>query len=923
MNKLRYAVVKSENPKCLAKTFRLTEDGELERKPGGMMVEGSARIREANDLSEFAAQLQSLGIAEALTYGLSPAPECRIVTERRYNENPQPNAFTRSRRHFAFGDGPGIFFIDYDPDDGETLTREQLTEKLLHAVPNLFDAGAVWIPSSSSYVMNGQEDLTGLKGQRFYIPVCDASDIPRAGETLFSRLWLAGLGKIKISKSGQKLCRSIIDQSVYQPERLDFAAGAHCDPPLRQERGLPVVIPGIVQGFLNTREALPALSSQEGVRFKKLMDDAKRAVEEEALAVREQWLSERLNQVSATDRISSGDRREELSQAVEKRILGPGYNLTVVQDGVPIDVTVGEVLENRADFDRLRCLDPLEPDVYEGQACAVLYLTAGDEHLYSFAHGGCRYRLCHKRKCIVLKPGGTHLATNDVLADLQVRGDLYDRGSALVKVSEDGRMCVLDKHSLGYTLATVAEWVKPSAGCGLLPVDPPSKVCEQLMSMGHARRLRSLKQVLTAPLLLPNGRVIDERGYDPETGLYLACRNDFRLPNPHPGPQEVQEAIDRIWNVFKTFPFVGPVDRGVFLAAILTAVVRPGLTLAPAFGLDAAEQGSGKTLLARCLGIIGTGKEAVITPHVTKGGEEEIRKRIFANLLAGHSIVIWDNVIGSFDSPAFAALLTSAVYSDRRLGVSETAEVPNRAMWVVTGNNLTPAGDMPRRIAISRIEPEVMDPLSRTFDLDPAKYCEENRPQLVRDAMTLILGYRASGVDSAPGRVPTFEEWDELVRQPVAWIAEWDERFEDPFHAFKNAMQVDPQREQDGALFVALYGMYREKEFKAEDLVAVVNKVFASSNGYFSAPRATAQETAVANALVEFSSTGTGRDLTTRRIGSILRYKVGRTATGLTLRRRRVVSHVAIWAMELKDPKAYGGGEALIEQAQEVANAAV
>ncbi len=51
----------------------------------------------------------------------------------------------------------------------------------------------------------------------------DASAIPNVGAHIYQHLWEAGYGSIDISQSGP-LDRSLIDASVWQPERVDFAA---------------------------------------------------------------------------------------------------------------------------------------------------------------------------------------------------------------------------------------------------------------------------------------------------------------------------------------------------------------------------------------------------------------------------------------------------------------------------------------------------------------------------------------------------------------------------------------------------------------------------------------------------------------------------------------------------------------------------
>jgi len=224
---------------------------------------------------------------------------------------------------------------------------------------------------------------------------------------------------------------------------------------------------------------------------------------------------------------------------------------------------------------------------------------------------------------------------------------------------------------------------------------------------------------------------------------------------------------------------------------------------------------------------------------------------------------------------------------------------------------------MPRRMAVCRIEPDVLDPYSREFDLNPSEYCLNNRDQMVADAITLIRGYMAHSTGTAPGRVPTFEQWDALVRQPVAWIAESDERFADPIEAFRTASRIDPQREQDGTLFRALYGVFGEGEFKAEDVQNLVRKTCARVDYYSAPPRMTEEEQQLAQAVAEFMHGRKLDSLTTRDVGgSILRYRNGRTAQGLRLQQERNVSHVVFWRVRVVDPVAFNGGQELVDEAE-------
>ena len=152
--------------------------------------------------------------------------------------------------------GAGILMLDHDPD-GVSLSRDELVDVIRSAAPGLADAAMLWWPSASSHICDEAtgEDLTGLRGQRIYLMVREAADIPRAGAVLVDRLWAAGHGRIVVSAAGAALERCPVDGSVWQPERLDFAAGAVCGEGLVQRRGIPVLIPGSTEVDRHQRRA--------------------------------------------------------------------------------------------------------------------------------------------------------------------------------------------------------------------------------------------------------------------------------------------------------------------------------------------------------------------------------------------------------------------------------------------------------------------------------------------------------------------------------------------------------------------------------------------------------------------------------------------------------------------------------------------
>ncbi len=111
--------------------------------------------------------------------------------------------------------------------------------------------------------------------------------------------------------------------------------------------------------------------------------------------------------------------------------------------------------------------------------------------------------------------------------------------------------------------------------------------------------------------------------------------------------------------------------------------------------IDATSFGTGKSLLCEVLALLATGRPAAMS--TAPESEDEMRKRITAMLLAGSVFVFIDNVVGHLRSESLAAAITSTAWKDRLLGRTEMLELPQRAIWVATGNNLQVRGDLPRR----------------------------------------------------------------------------------------------------------------------------------------------------------------------------------------------------------------------------------
>lgn len=371
----------------LSKSFVIVGDG-IEKRAAAEMTHGAARSVRC-DFSEFGDHLLSADQSTAFGYGLPPYDEARVVMV----DDPRAGkggTIARARQYLAFPKGPGVLMLDHDPhpDGAEVESPAALLGILENITPAIAGSAAVWRGSVSARVVRAGADPEPSKGFRVYLPVLDASDIPRAGGVLFKRLWLADYGHIAVSASGALLVRTVIDGVVFQPERLDFV-------------GQPVIVgdgleyspeaPGHRRGgYLDTGAALPDLTADQEREYARLVDEAKTKAKPIAKAKAKAWAGRQVERM-----VDRGVPKRAAEVAVKRIVDGRARDLF---GAFPLDfdrlgtVSVADVLAEPAKYDRATLADPVEGVGY-GRGKAMFYRNNGKPFVHSFAHGESRYFL--------------------------------------------------------------------------------------------------------------------------------------------------------------------------------------------------------------------------------------------------------------------------------------------------------------------------------------------------------------------------------------------------------------------------------------------------------------------------------------------------------------------------------------------------
>jgi hypothetical protein len=298
-------------------------------------------------------------------------------------------------------------------------------------------------------------------------------------------------------------------------------------------------------------------------------------------------------------------------------------------------------------------------------------------------------------------------------------------------------------------------------------VTPPNSVLTAALEPKEWPNLRPLFGIVGAPVLRPDGSLLQEPGYDPATCLYLANKVPLDPVPEAPAGAQVRAARDFLFKRFLgDFPWVGEADKANYVGLLVTPILRSYLrTLIPFGVVTSTMPGSGKTILTCGLGML-YGQRILTWTH----SDEELRKAITSVLADPVGTIIFDNLAEGtvIDSPVLARLITDRTWADRLLGKNSTAAFANDRVWTATGNNLRLGGDMRTRSVLVGLNPDMPKPEERTGfkipDLDQWILVPANQRQVLWHLLVLVADWTRSGAPRRGGlTMRQFTPWAEAV----------------------------------------------------------------------------------------------------------------------------------------------------------------
>ena len=420
-------------------------------------------------------------------------------------------------------------------------------------------------------------------------------------------------------------------------------------------------------------------------------------------------------------------------------------------------------------------------------------------------------------------------------------GEFFDRGAPVrivqdkaqggaVAVKMDADAIVLTAHKIARPYAVK---IKEESR---LEVDArlPKSIASMYLSNLGEWRLDVLNGISSAPLLSEDGSIRSATGYDETTGCWLEnVPNVDGLVPAKPSKKDAENALRRIRLAFRTFCFAdaqtcdGPdgielvdvkvtpgVDESAFLTALLTAVCRPSLSLAPGALFTAAETsgaGTGKGKLARCISAIAFGRQPAA---VTAGsGIEELEKRLAAKLIESAPAILIDNVNGSaLKSDLLASAISERPAEIRILGRTEMAKLNASAFLTITGNGLRVSEDLARRFIEVRFDARTEDPEARPFHGDIVADMTARRAELLAACLTIWRWGRQNILENGKA-LGGFDVWSRWCRDPLFALG-----CRDAVERVSEAKANDPRRQRTAEIFDAWWQAHSDQAIAVKDL---------------------------------------------------------------------------------------------------------
>jgi hypothetical protein len=341
--------------------------------------------------------------------------------------------------------------------------------------------------------------------------------------------------------------------------------------------------------------------------------------------------------------------------------------------------------------------------------------------------------------------------------------------------------------------------------------------------------LPTVVAIATQPIVLADGGLIAASdGMDTLRGIALRVPKEIMALVPRREDctrAAVAKAMRFLINEWLVDVQTDSAGKCVTIAAALTIIQRSLLDQRPVFFVTAGQRGSGKTTLLTMLLIAVTGlwpAAAAWSPSA-----EERRKAVMAYFLEGVAYILWDNIPRGMQisCPHIERSCTSAFYSDRKLGFSETICTAASTIHFFTGNNIGPRGDLASRQLSIQLDTDRPDPENRDYKHpDPIHWTETHRAEILAAFYTILLGNPSLDLPREETAKTRFKMWYRMVGSAVENAAAAINQKVDFRQLFGEADEEDEDAASVASMLAILSGRFADRKFASREVADLINR---------------------------------------------------------------------------------------------------
>jgi hypothetical protein len=338
--------------------------------------------------------------------------------------------------------------------------------------------------------------------------------------------------------------------------------------------------------------------------------------------------------------------------------------------------------------------------------------------------------------------------------------------------------------------------------------------------------LPTLVAIATSPIVLADGNLLAPDGLDKLRGIAFIIPDELRSAMPtreQCTPRAAGFAMRFLCDEWLCDVNTDYAGKCTIIAAALTLIERSLLPDRPAFFVTAGRRGGGKTTTLKMLIMAVTG---ILPAAATwSKNEDERRKALLSYFMSGLPYILWDNIPRgtNISCPHIERSCTSAMYADRKLGVSEVVATAATTIHLFTGNNIGARGDLASRSLKIQLEVNRSDPENRKFTHpDIIGWTEDHRVELMNAFYTILLANpQLATARDAPSKT-RFKMWWRIVGSAIEHAAQQDGHELDFQSLF---LDQEGEDEDSTSLADALDIMLRnfDKSFRATDVGVFIN----------------------------------------------------------------------------------------------------